>query len=269
LVDSVDELRVGLDEVGSGFLRIFELADLSGEPGPLAFEKLSVRFGRALPATLGHLERGGTGLEVFAAAMLGEEPTAAILGTTAVLLVDSARHPQVLVTGSDGRVRPPSGAGPEVGKVLFEGSVLLVDVGKFVGDERRDAVDELSVLGAKLHEALSGSGLVSGPLLAALVIPGPSEALGGLGEVRRGGVDVARSPGPAHGHVSELPAATVVEDMGDLDCRALGAMSSDGVAVSEAVGAGVFRTHVQLAAVRRHRGKDLGFRVDGGDPRRL
>jgi hypothetical protein len=57
LFDSIDELRVGLDEVGSGLSRILELADLSGEPGPRAFEKPSVRFGRALPGTLGLLER--------------------------------------------------------------------------------------------------------------------------------------------------------------------------------------------------------------------
>ena len=58
---------MGLDEVGSRLLRSFEHADLGGEPGPLAFEKSSVRFGRTLPGTLGHLERCGTGLKVSAA----------------------------------------------------------------------------------------------------------------------------------------------------------------------------------------------------------
>jgi hypothetical protein len=244
LVDSVDELRVGLDEVGSRLLRSFELADLSGKTGPLAFEKPSVRFGRALPGTLGHFERCGTGLDVLAASVPGEEPTAGVLDAPGVLLVDSACHPQVLVTDSNGCVRPPSGAGAEIREVLFEGVSLLADLSELVGDERRDARNELAVLGAKLHEALSGSGLVSGPLLATLVIPGPGEALRSLVEVGSGGVDVARSPGPAHGHVSELPAATVVEDVGDLDRRALGAMSSDGVAVAEAVGADVVGAHV-------------------------
>ena len=41
LVDTVDELRMDLDEVGSGLSRIFELTDLSGKTGPLAFEKPS------------------------------------------------------------------------------------------------------------------------------------------------------------------------------------------------------------------------------------
>ena len=112
MVDAVDEPRVGLDEVGSRLLRIFELADPSGEPGPLAFEKPGVRFGRALPGTLGCLERCGTGLEVFAASVPGEEPTVGILDAAEVLLVGSARHLQVLVTGSNGCVRPPPGAGP-------------------------------------------------------------------------------------------------------------------------------------------------------------
>jgi hypothetical protein len=266
LVDPLDELRVGLDEVSSCFLRVFELTDLSGEPGPLAFEKPNVRFGRALPGTLGHFEHFGTGLDVVPASVPGEDPlTAGILGTSAVLLVDSPRDLEVLVTTSDGRVRPSSGAGPEVGKVLSEGSVLLVDLGKLAGDERRDAVDESPVLGAKLHETLGGAGLVSGPLLTALVIPGPRETLGGFGEVRCGGVDVAGFSGSTHGHIGKLPATAVVEDVGDLDRRSLRAMSGDGVAVGEAVGADVFGAQVQLAAVGRDRSESLGLRVDGGD----
>jgi len=43
--------------------------------------------------------------------------------------------------------------------------------GDLVGDVRRDAPDESSVLGTKLAETLGGSSLVSGPLLSALVIP--------------------------------------------------------------------------------------------------
>jgi hypothetical protein len=139
-----------------------------GEPGPLVFEKPSVRFGRTLPGTLGHLERCGTGLKVSAASVPTEEPMAGILGAAEVLLVDSPRDLEVLVTGSDGRVRPSSGAGAEVGKVLFERGLLFVDVSKLVGDARRDAREKFSVLGAKLHEVLGGTGLVSGPLLAAL-----------------------------------------------------------------------------------------------------
>jgi len=49
------------------------LADLSREPGPLAFETPGVRFSRALPGPLGCLERGGTGLDVFAAPVPAEE----------------------------------------------------------------------------------------------------------------------------------------------------------------------------------------------------
>jgi hypothetical protein len=81
-------------------------------------------------------------------------------------------------------------------------------------------------------------------LLSALVIPGPVEALGGFGEIRSGGVDVAGVPGATHGHIGELPAAAVVEDVGDFDRRALGAMSGDGVAVGEAVGADVVEPHL-------------------------
>jgi hypothetical protein len=106
-------------------------------------------------------------------------------------------------------------------------------------------------------------------LLAALVIPGPGEALGGLREIGRGGVDVAGVPGAAHGHIGKLPATTVVEDVGDFDRRALGAMSGDGVAVGEAVGADVVEPHLQLAAVGGDSGEGLGFRVDGGYPRSL
>jgi hypothetical protein len=106
-------------------------------------------------------------------------------------------------------------------------------------------------------------------LLAALVIPGPGETLGGLDEVGSRGVDVARVPGSAHGHIGELPATTVVEDMRDFDRRALRAVSGDGVAVGEAVGADVVEPHLQLAAVGGDSGEYLGFRVDGGYPRSL
>jgi hypothetical protein len=91
------------------------------------------------------------------------------------------------------------------------------------------------VLAAQRLEALGGSSLVSSPLLAALVIPGPGEALRSLGEVGSGGVDVARAPGPAHGHVSELSAAAVVQDVCHFDRGALRSMTSDRVAVAETV----------------------------------
>ncbi len=257
---------MALDELGSRLLRIFELADLSGEPGQRAFEKPIVRFGRAPPGMLSRLQGGGTGLETFAAAVPGDESAVGVLGATEVLLVYSARGLQVLVAGSDGSTGPSSRAGAEVGKILFEGGLLLVHVDELLGDERRNAAEELPVLGAHVDETLGGSGLVGGPLLAALVIPGPGETLRSLGEIGRGGIDVARSPGPAHGHVGKLPATAVVENVCHLNRGALGAMSSDGVAVAEAVRAEVFATHVELATVGRDRGECLGLRVDGGDP---
>jgi hypothetical protein len=85
-------------------------------------------------------------------------------------------------------------------------------------------------------------------LLAALVIPGPGETLGGLDEVGSRGVDVARVPGSAHGHIGELAATAVVEDMRDFDRRSLGPMSGDGIAVGEAVCAYVVEPHLKLAA---------------------
>ena len=112
LVDPVDELRVGLDELGSCPLRSFELARVVAEPGPLAFEKPGIGFGRLLPSTLSRLQGGDTGRETCAAPVPGEEPTIGILDATEVLLVDSARDLQVLVTGSDGSTGPPPGPGP-------------------------------------------------------------------------------------------------------------------------------------------------------------
>jgi hypothetical protein len=111
-------LRVGLDEVPPRLLCTFELSDVGGEPGPRAFEKPSARFRRALPSMLGRLQRGGTGRDLVAASMPGEESTAGILDATEVLLLCSARGLQVLVACSDGCVGPLSGAGPEVSEVL-------------------------------------------------------------------------------------------------------------------------------------------------------
>ncbi len=118
LVDPVDELRVGLDELGSCPLRSFELARVVAEPGPLAFEKPGIGFGRLLPSTLSRLQGGDTGRETCAAPVPGEEPTVGILGAAEVLFVGSERKLEILVAKSNGCVRPPPGAGPEVGKVL-------------------------------------------------------------------------------------------------------------------------------------------------------
>jgi len=265
LADPVNDVGVHLDEVGSGLFPIFEFADLRSEPGPLVLEKPSVRFGCLLPGTFGCLQRGGAGVEVLTAAVPGEEPTVGVLGSAEVLRLDSPGCLKARVTIPNGRVGPPSGASPKIGEVLFEGISSLVDLSKPVGDGRRDAADELAVLGAQDLEAFDGSGLVGDPLLATLVVPGPGEALRSLGEVRSGGVDVARAPGAAHGYVSELSAAAVVEDMGHFDRGALRAMSSDRVAVAETVRADVFGSHVKLAAIGGDRGQGLGLRIDGGD----
>ena len=211
-----------LDEVGSGLSRIFELTDLSGKTGPLAFEKPSVSFGRALPGTLGRLQPGGTGLELIATAVSAKESKVGILDVAEDLFVGPARNLEVFLACSNGCIRPPPCAGPEVSKVCFECGLLFVDVSELVGYVRRDTPDELLVLGTKRGETLGGSGLIDGPLLAALVIPGPGEALGSFGEVGCGGVDVARVPNAAHGHISELPATAVVEDVGDFDRRSPG-----------------------------------------------
>jgi hypothetical protein len=269
LVDSIDELRVGLDEVGSRLLGIFELANLSGESEPFAFERPGIEFGRVLPGMLSRSQPGGTGLEVIAVPVSGKESTVGILDAAADLFVGSARKLEILVACSNGHVRPPSGTGPEVGQVLVQDGLPLPYLGEQVGDVRRDAPHEFSMLGTKFGEALGGSSLVRGPLLPALVIPGPDETMGGLCDVRCGGVDVARASGAAHGHIGELPATTVVEDVGDLDRRSLGAMTSDGVAVGETVGADVVEPHLKLTAVGGDSGECLGLGVDGGDPRSL
>ena len=162
---------------------IFEVASPGSEPGPLTFEKPSGRFGRLLPGTLGCLQRGGAGVEVSTAAAASEEPAVGIFGTPEVLLVGSPGKAEILVTSPDGRVCPPSGAGPEIGEVPFEIGLLLAHLGELVGDGSRDGPDEFAVLGAQCLEALGGSSLVRCPLLASLVIPGPDEALPSLGEV--------------------------------------------------------------------------------------
>jgi len=118
LVDPVDELRVGLDELGSCPLRSFELARVAAEPGPLAFEKPGIGFGRLLPSTLSRLQGGDTGRETCAASVPGEEPTVGILGSAEGLFVGSERKLEMLVAKSNGCVRPPPGDGPEVGEVL-------------------------------------------------------------------------------------------------------------------------------------------------------
>ena len=102
---------MGLDEVGFRLSGIFELANLSGKTGPLAFEKSTVRFGRALPGAFSRLQRGGTGRDVLAAPVPGKDSTVGILDATEVVFVGSARKLEILVARSNGCVRPPPGTG--------------------------------------------------------------------------------------------------------------------------------------------------------------
>jgi hypothetical protein len=90
--------------------------------------------------------------------------------------------------------------------------------------------------------------------------------LSGLGKVGCSGVDVAGAPGAAHGHIGKLPPAAVVEDVCHVDSRSLCAVSSDRIAVGEAVRFNVINAHVELATVGRDRGEGLGLRVDDGHP---
>ena len=114
---------MGVAEAGSRLLRIFELADLSGESGPLAFDKPSGRFGRALPGRLGRSRRGGSGLDVVAASVPGEEPPAGVLYATEVLLLDSARWKRfstVSTTGSAARSASSEPSSSQTGSVDAE-----------------------------------------------------------------------------------------------------------------------------------------------------
>jgi hypothetical protein len=81
LIDSVDDTRMGLDEVGSGLLGTFQLADLGIEAGALAFGRPHAGFRRVPPCTLGALKRGGADLEVVAAPESSNEPAVGVFGT--------------------------------------------------------------------------------------------------------------------------------------------------------------------------------------------
>jgi len=111
VADAVGELRMAFDEsVSRLFAPSWSSADLSREPGLLRLReaKREVRSCAARHARRHAASR--TGPEVFAASVPGENPRWGLLGATEVLLVDSARDLQYLVTASDGSIRPLSGA---------------------------------------------------------------------------------------------------------------------------------------------------------------
>ena len=138
---------MGLDELGSCLLHSFELARVAAEPGPLAFEKPSVRFKRVLPSMLSRLQGGSTGRETSAASVPGQESAVGISDAKELVFVGSARKLEILVHRSNGCVRPPSNAGTEVSEVMFEDGVLFSYSDEQISHVRRDAPDELSVLG--------------------------------------------------------------------------------------------------------------------------
>ena len=144
---------------------------VAAEPGALAFEKPGIGFDRVLPSMLSRLQGGSTGRGTSAASVPGEEPRVGILDAAEVFFVGPARKLEVFVARSNGCVRPPSDAGPEVSEVLLQDGLLFSYSDELISDVRRDTREEFSVLGTKFGEAVGGSGLVSGPLLSALVIP--------------------------------------------------------------------------------------------------
>ena len=68
--------------------------------------------------------------------------------------------------------------------------------------------------------------------------PVPAQIIDGLGRVVGDGPDVGGLSGPAHGHVGQLSAAAVGEEVRPATVVALGAMNGCGVPVAEPVGGG-------------------------------
>ena len=78
--------------------------------------------------------------------------------------------------------------------------------------------------------------LVDGPADAPGLRPRPPQVLGGLVGVVGHDVDRGALLGPAHLHVGQLPAAAVLQGVGPVHRRPLGAVDGDGVAVGQVVG---------------------------------
>jgi hypothetical protein len=70
--------------------------------------------------------------------------------------------------------------------------------------------------------------------------------MGRLGQVRSDHVDMALSAGPAHGHIGQLPSASVLQHIADIHGAALGPVAGDGMAMGQLVGADLVGTHAQL-----------------------
>ena len=202
--------------------------------------------------------------------MSGPQPEIAVLGPEHVAVVGALGVLEGLVGVADGGVGPPAGPGVQVGPVGFDLGDLVADPGELVGDVGRDQPDAAGPVrrSARRRSCWARAtawarSVIHG--LAALLVPGPGEPLGGLARVGGGDIDVAGGAGPAHGHIGQFSSAAVVEDVGDVHGGALAAMGGDGVAVAEALGADVVGSHPQLLAVGGDRGQLLGVRVDGGD----
>ena len=69
---------------------------------------------------------------------------------------------------------------------------------------------------------------------------------------------VALASGPAHGHVGQLPAPTVLQGVGGVHGLALGPVGGDAVGMSELVAADITRAHVQLSPFGCHRHQRTG-----------
>ena len=184
----------------------------------------------------------GAGLFGLTGSVSGPQPQIAVLGPQHVVVVGSHGVLEGLVGVADGGVGPPAGPGVQVGPVGFDLGDLVADPGELVGDVGRDQAGSAGPVrrSARRYPA-DGLGDVLGRrsvihCLAALLVPGPRQPLGGLARVGGGDIDVAGGAGAAHGHVGEFSSAAVVEDVGDVHGGALTAVGGDGVPVAEALG---------------------------------
>ena len=230
---------------------------------------VGLRLSELAPCVGDVVEDGGAGVQVLTVAASSEDPLTGVLCAAKILVVDPPGALEVLLAGPDGGLGPTTGAGLKISEVPFEGDLLVMEPGELVVNFRRDRGDEPAAFGAECLEMPGGAGAVARPLLAAFVVPGPGKSLRPIRQVAGSDMDMTLLACPAHGDIGELPAATVVEDMGDVHGGALRTVGCDGVAVTEAFGADVAGTHVKGAAVGRDRRDRLSFGVDRSDSRCL
>jgi hypothetical protein len=165
---------------------------------------------------MGVVVAGGSLFHLPAGHVAGPQAGAGIFENFLGLVVVLCRSAERMHRLSDVRAGPAAGAGEQVAPVRLNNGLLAAYVLERLGLVGRDCAGQLHPLCDPGGQGPFGP-VAERPGLAALLVLGPAEPVGRLGQVRGDHEDMALGPGPAHGHIGKLASSSVLQHVSHVD----------------------------------------------------